>query len=220
MTPAERDARMRDHYRDRFRAHGATPHGVDWNGDATQQVQFTQLLRVVVFDRDGTSLNDLGCGYGALADRLADEQPDARYHGYDLNAEMIDAARARHAGRDRVAFDVADRPLHDADYGVASGIFTLRLGRSDDACAADMRASLDALAATSRRGFAFNCLTSYSDAPRMKDYLYYPDPRDVFDLCKRRYARNVALLHDYDLYGFTMLVRFDATHEPHAAAPS
>jgi hypothetical protein len=26
-------------------------------------------------------------------------------------------------------------------------------------------------------------------------------------LCKRRFSRNVALLHDYDLYEFTVLVR-------------
>jgi hypothetical protein len=31
----------------------------------------------------------------------------------------------------------------------------------------------------------------------------------VFDLCKRRHSRNVALLHDYGLYAFTVLVRKD-----------
>jgi hypothetical protein len=29
----------------------------------------------------------------------------------------------------------------------------------------------------------------------------------LFDLCKRRYSRNVALLHDYEIYEFTILVR-------------
>ena len=41
----------------------------------------------------------------------------------------------------------------------------------------------------------------------MRDYLYYPNPCEVFDWCKRRYAKDVALLHDYGLYAFTMLVR-------------
>ncbi|MBC7939785.1 MAG: class I SAM-dependent methyltransferase, partial [Chitinophagaceae bacterium] len=36
---------------------------------------------------------------------------------------------------------------------------------------------------------------------------YYPDPLDLFDVCKRRFSRNVALLHDYGLYAFTILVR-------------
>jgi hypothetical protein len=56
-------------------------------------------------------------------------------------------------------------------------------------------------------GFAFNCLTAYSDAHKMQSYLYYADPCRLFDLCKRRYSRNVALLHDYGLYEFTILVR-------------
>lgn len=60
---------------------------------------------------------------------------------------------------------------------------------------------------TSRLGFAFNCLTSYFDEDKKRDYLYYADPGIVFDLCKRRYSRNVAVLHDYGLYEFTILVR-------------
>ena len=45
------------------------------------------------------------------------------------------------------------------------------------------------------------------DADRMQGYLYYADPCALFDRCKRCYSRNVALLHDYDLYEFTILVR-------------
>jgi hypothetical protein len=41
----------------------------------------------------------------------------------------------------------------------------------------------------------------------MRNYLYYADPCALFDLCKRRYSKHVALLHDYGLYEFTILVR-------------
>jgi len=41
----------------------------------------------------------------------------------------------------------------------------------------------------------------------MRDYLYYGDPCFYFDLCKRSYSRQVALMHDYGLYEFTLLVR-------------
>ena len=53
-------------------------------------------------------------------------------------------------------------------------------------------------------------LTSYSDPDRMRPDLYYGDPCRLFDHCKRRYSRHVALLHDYGLYEFTILVRLDA----------
>jgi hypothetical protein len=41
----------------------------------------------------------------------------------------------------------------------------------------------------------------------MRSDLHYADPGRLFDYCKRRFARNVALLHDYGLYEFTLLVR-------------
>ena len=43
----------------------------------------------------------------------------------------------------------------------------------------------------------------------MKDYLYYGDPLFYFDYSKRHFSRNVALLHDYDLYEFTLLIKKD-----------
>jgi hypothetical protein len=52
-------------------------------------------------------------------------------------------------------------------------------------------------------------LTKYSDADRMRGDLYYGDPAFFFDHCKRSFSRNVALLHDYGLYEFTILVRPD-----------
>ena len=43
----------------------------------------------------------------------------------------------------------------------------------------------------------------------MQPRLFYADPARLFTHCKTRYARNVALLHDYGLYEFTLLIRKD-----------
>jgi hypothetical protein len=94
-----------------------------------------------------------------------------------------------------------------ADYGIASGIFNVRQGRSDVEWRNYLEQTLATLNRTSRKGFAFNCLTSYSDRDRMRPDLYYADPTSLFDLCKRQFSRQVALLHDYNLYEFTILVR-------------
>ena len=59
----------------------------------------------------------------------------------------------------------------------------------------------------SRRAYAFNTLTGWSDPPRMRPELFYGDPCAFFAHCKRRHARDVALLHDYGLYEWTLLVR-------------
>lgn len=194
------------YYTARLAEHGDTPRGVDWNGAESQHLRFAQLSRVIAGDVP-FSINDLGCGYGALNDYLRGQYPAFDFAGYDIAASMIDTARGRVGERADTRFVVASEPDRVADYGVASGIFNVRLGHGDDEWFEYVTATLDVLDRTSRRGFAFNCLTSYSDADKMRDTLYYADPGRLFDLCKRRYARNVALLHDYGLYEFTILVR-------------
>lgn len=194
------------YYSAKLAEHGETARGVDWNGEESQTTRFVQLCKII--DAPGPfSINDLGCGYGALYDYLAKEHADFSYLGVDVSDGMVQAATQRHQGNAQARFILASEPDQVADYGVASGILNVRMGRSDAEWRTYLEDTLDVLDRTSRLGFAFNCLTSYSDADKMRDYLYYADPCTLFDICKRRYARNVALLHDYKLYEFTILVR-------------
>lgn len=195
-----------DYYTGKLAEHGESPRGVDWNGEEGQMLRFEQLCEVI--DAGGPfSVNDLGCGYGALCDFLIPRFKSFEYIGIDVSEAMVQAAEQRYRGMSSVRFIVASEADKVADYSVASGIFNVRLGRSDAEWQAYAEATLDALHRTSARGFAFNCLTSYSDKDKMRPDLYYADPLALFDLCKRRYSRNVALMHDYGLYEFTMIVR-------------
>lgn len=195
------------YYAEKLAEHGDTPRGVDWNGEESQTVRFAQLCKIIDPKTPNFSLNDLGCGYGALLDYLRDKHANCKYLGVDVSQEMIKVAEQRHATADQARFITAAEPDEVADYGLASGIFNVRLGRSDAEWFDYLQATLDVLDRTSSLGFAFNCLTSYSDEDKKRDYLYYADPCRLFDLCKRRYSRQVALLHDYGLYEFTILVR-------------
>ncbi|WP_454835894.1 class I SAM-dependent methyltransferase [Pseudomonas lini] len=195
-----------DYYTTKLAEHGETPRGVDWNGEEGQTLRFEQLCKII----DTTnhfSINDLGCGYGALYEFLSSKSEKFSYLGVDVSDSMVKAAMQRFIDKPQANFVLASEPNRAADFCVASGIFNVRMGRSDDEWLSYLEATLDVLDQTSRIGFAFNCLTAYSDADKMRDYLYYADPCVLFDLCKRRYSRNVALLHDYDLYEFTVLVR-------------
>lgn len=195
-----------DYYSVKLAEHGDSPKGVDWNGEESQILRFEQLTKIIQRD-DSFSVNDYGCGYGALLDYLDGRYADFNYHGCDISSDMVVAAQAKHSDIRRARFYVAAEPELMADYGVASGILNVKLGRSDAEWKEYLGQTLDALDRTSRCGFAFNCLTSYSDADKMRDYLYYANPLELFDYCKQRYSRHVALLHDYGLYEFTILVR-------------
>lgn len=196
-----------DYYSDKVLRFGATAQGVDWNSEESQHTRFDQLCKIVRINREAFSINDLGCGYGALFAYLRDRISCFSYHGIDISPEMIRLAEHSFKAFHHASFNVSSRPGHIADYGVASGIFNVRLSKSEAEWSNYMQLTLDLLHETSRDGFSFNCLTAYSNAERMRDYLYYADPCKLFDLCKRRYARDVALLHDYGLYEFTILVR-------------
>ena len=194
------------YYSEKLARHGETPRGVDWNGVESQTLRFEQLSKIIN-TTNPFSINDLGCGYGAYYDFLNTDLRSFTYCGIDISHNMIRAAKGRYQDRNDVRFIVSSEPDHVADYGIASGIFNVRLARTEDEWWSYLEAILDILHRTSRFGFAFNCLTSYSDTDKMRDYLYYADPCVLFDHCKRRYSRHVALLHDYGLYEFTMLVR-------------
>ena len=197
---------LADHIDNALAEHGPTPLGVGWNSTASQIIRFEQLIKIV--DQPGDfSINDLGCGYGALLDFLQPRFPVVSYSGYDVSAAMIAVAKARNANNALARFHLGSDPANPADYCVASGLFSLRLRQSESAWERYVLATLDVLDRSGRRGFAFNSLTRYSEPGKMRSDLYYPDPCALFDYCKRRYSRNVALLHDYDLYDFTILVR-------------
>lgn len=198
-------AEIADYYTGRLTEYGQTARGVDWNGSEGQILRFAQLAGIIDLEA-GFSVNDLGCGYGALHDFLTARYSRVSYHGCDISAAMVGAARERCADT-QATFIQACRPGRVADYGIASGIFNVRLHLDETTWQQHIEASLDILHETSHRGFAFNCLTRYSDPERMRPDLYYADPCALFDRCKRRYARDVALLHDYGLYEFTILVR-------------
>ena len=194
------------YYSGKIAEHGDTARGVDWNGEESQILRFEQLLQLADTSQE-FSIIDLGCGYGALYEYLSVKTIGFNYTGYDISAPMIEAARLRCKDKEGAQFHVGSMPLAAADFAVASGIFNVRLEHGNDEWRQFLHATLDVLDGVSRKGFAFNCLTSYSDTEKKKDYLYYADPCALFDLCKKRYSRNVALLHDYSLYEFTILVK-------------
>lgn len=156
---------------------------------------------------DKLTLLDYGCGYAALLDYLRAGGLGIAYRGYDISDAMVTAARTRHTTTSRCAFDADEAALTPADVVVASGIFNVKLDTPDLHWREYMLETIGHMDALARQGFAFNALTTYSDVDRRRPDLYYSDPCELFDFCKRRFSRRVALLHDYPLFEFTILVR-------------
>ena len=198
--------RVRDYYEGKLAEHGATHAGVDWNSAASQQLRFQELTQVLAED-PAASVNDYGCGYGALAAYLRSIGHSGRYCGYDLSERMIEAAHHANAGYSGCEFVASRAAMTPADYTIASGIFNVKQGISNDRWRKYLIETIADLAALSTKGFAFNALTSYSDPERRRQDLYYADPCELFDHCQRHISRFVSLRHASPLYEFTMIVK-------------
>jgi SAM-dependent methyltransferase len=207
MTDQELQARVRRYYEGRLREHGATAQGVDWKSEASQLLRFRQLERLWEEDPEA-ALIDYGCGYGALGEYIRARGHRGPYTGFDISPEMADAA-IRHSGHLSDCQWTSDRSqLRPADYAVASGILNVKLDATEEDWHAYVGRTIADLASLGTRGFGFNALTAYSDPGKKRPDLYYADPLELFDCCRRTYGRFVALVHDYPLYEFTILVRF------------
>lgn len=199
-------SRKKEHYDREIQRHGCTAAGVGWNSQESQEMRFRQLLKLA----DGTvrfSINDFGCGYGALADYLRKGDYSFQYCGYDISPQMIQEARQLHWHTGEATFVNRESEMSPADFTIASGVFNDRFGTSAEEWEAYVLGTLTTLDRLSRKGFAFNMLTKYSDRELMRSELYYADPAVIFDFCKTKFSRFVTLLHDYPLYEFTILVR-------------
>jgi len=207
MTGIPNLDQVKSYFDQRIREHGASPRGVDWNSEASQKLRFDQLLKVVEVPR--FSILDYGCGYVALADYLVEKGYEAEYYDFDILENTIELARQVHAGKPQRVFFSEKAKLAEVDYLVARGIFNVRGNNPFDTWTGYVVGLLKQFNSLSRKGFSSNFLTKYSDADRMRPDLYYGDPCFLFDYCKRHFSKNIVLLHDYNLYDFTLIERKD-----------
>jgi len=200
----------KEYFNEKIERHGATPKGVDYNGPEAQEIRFEELVKVI--DPSAPfSVIDYGCGYGALFEFLQRKGWQVEYYGYDMLEKMVFAGREAHKGVANVHFTHLVTELPVVDYLLAGSIFNNKFEANEDEWQNKALETLKEMDSLCNKGFSFDILTKYSDADRMVERpdLFFGDPLLYFDFCKRNFSRNVALLHDYGLYDFTILVRKD-----------
>lgn len=198
---------VRDYYSEKLKRHGAAPRGVDWSSTASQFLRFAQLVKLCDLSRP-FSLNDFGCGYGALLAYLADHHPSAvvTYRGIDIAPDMIAAARHLWKQIPRAEFAVGAACGTMADYAVASGVFNVRLGWPVAAWDAYVESILSDLHASSRIGFGVNFMSPLADETAGEN-LYRAEPERWIGFCRDHLGCTVEHISGYGLPEFTLLVR-------------
>lgn len=198
------------YYSEKINKHGRTSEGVDWKDEEGQILRMKQFEKLFEENRK-FSLNDLGCGYGKLAEYLDNKGYNFDYNGYDISEEMIKNAKeyCKNIKNKNIEFYKIDNvsEMKIADYIVTSGIFNVKFNYEEKIWEEYIMRTIEEMNKKSKYGFAFNVLTSYSDKEFRKNNLYYANPLYYFDYCKKNFSKNVSLIHDYNLYEFTIIVK-------------
>lgn len=194
------------YYTTKVERFGASPFGVDWACAPSQHLRFLQLLKLVRPLRS-FSINDLGCGYGALSGFLRERYPEAEidYLGIDVSAEMVRRAKRASRSHTNARFVVGHRSPRIADYSLASGIFNVIPPGCRTGWEALVAATLATLAETSRHGFAVNFLRSPTGAPAPSLYGASVDVWSRF--CRDHLRCDIDVVDDYGLREFTLIAR-------------
>lgn len=208
MTAKHISEQARSYYDEHIGKHGFSAQGVGWKNEKAQRDRFLELKKLI--DQPVFTINDLGCGTGAFYDFLLSEGCHSfDYRGYDVLDKMITHASENYRDTPSVSFKKigSAEEMETADYSVASGIFSLKYDHSEEDWITHVTSTLQQMNEKSSRGFAFNMLTKYSDPDRINPDLYYADPLFIFDYCMKHFSRKVALLHDYEQFDFTILLK-------------
>ncbi len=202
--------KLNEYFSEKLETFGTTPKGVDYNGPQAQELRFEQLVKVIN-PALPFSVIDYGSGYGAMFEFLQAKEWTFEYYGIDLIEKMVLAGREKFKRFPNAHFTTSEGEAPRADYLLAGAIFNIKMDTPYEEWQEFVFKTLHRMDKLCSKGFSFNMLTSYSDADRMaqRPDLFYGNSVLFFDYCKRNFSRNVALLHDYGLYDFTILVRKD-----------
>lgn len=189
-------ARVQAHYLPLLAKHGDTNLAVDFQHAGNHQARFTILA--AIDNLSDVSILDVGCGVGHFSRWLNEREYRGDYLGIDLLPEMVARARKAHPDtRFEVADILADPARHRADYVMSSGIFHL----GDQAF---MHRMIAAMYRASRKGVAFNSLSSWDDY-HTQDEFFCADPLETLEFCRTLTAQ-ILMRHDYLPHDFTIFL--------------
>lgn len=194
------------HYSQLLDRFGPTPLAVGWTCIPTQELRFVQLAKLFA-DASDFSVNDIGCGYGALLAYVRRRHRKARvdYLGIDVSQAMVDEATRKWKKAAGARFVIAEGIYRTADFCVASGTFNVKLGHGLAAWENLVSQTLADMYSRCMRGVAVNFLSQDARLDEVAEH-YRCAPDRWIEQGQRLGAR-VEVLEDYGMPEFTLLLR-------------
>jgi SAM-dependent methyltransferase len=183
---------LKKHYQTLLQQHGFSPKSVQHIDRKSQYKRFEILCEI---DLNASSIIDVGCGLGDMYQYLQEKNFLGKYLGVDFLPDFIKLSSERFNKVPQASFSVCDLekdklPL-EYDYIFLSGVFNNKLSNNESF----MRNTINKMFASCNKGIAFNAMSTYVDYQDPE--LYYSNPLEIFDFCKRNLTKNIVLRHEY-----------------------
>ncbi len=186
---------------------GPEAKGVFWKDADGQILRLEILLKAITAqDLNGpVTINDLGCGYGALFELIRDEpvMDGGTYSGYDISPKMIREATTRHTDP-RARFVLSPVATHHADYGFVSGTYNMSVGADRAYWERYIKNSVEVLWSKTGKVLAYNLLDEQTETKL--DDLYYANKRTFIEHALTL-TPEVEVIDDYPLSEFTLFLK-------------
>lgn len=193
-----------DRYNARFAQFGHDPRTLGW---PKRQHRLRYEILLSHWDLQNRSLCDFGCGFGDMYAFCQETGRGVRYHGIDINANLIEEGRRLYPRADLQAIDILQTGFpRSYDVIVASGVYNFGVTDSWGF----VKHTFDLFRSAASRGFAVNFLSSHAD--RRDEKLFYADPCEALELCYK-YSHRVAMRHDYMPFEFSVFVDLQETFD-------
>ena len=179
-----------------------------WRDAKRQQHRFNIFSELISYDatHNKTSINDLGCGYGAMFDTFKGlpQFSNGTYFGYDISKSMIDIAKIE-VKDSRAQFILNHKATEVADYSFVSGTYNMKMAANENEWLTYVEESIIQLWSKTNISLGFNMLNIQS--PLRETTLYYADPEYFMDFCQKYLKASVHMVDLLHPNEFVIFIR-------------
>jgi len=186
-----------NYYQNLLNQYGYDPRSVGWgNRKGKQSLRFEILCQIG--DLSNSSILDVGCGFGDLFGYLNFRKITAKYHGVDINPNLLEIGKKLYPKVSLELRDIEkDRFKRKFDWVLASGI------TSHGSTYPHLKKIMKEMFRICKKGFAMNFVSDRVDY--RKKGLFYSSHEKILIITKSITNRFV-FRHDYMPFEFTLYV--------------